>query len=107
MNYDEYNIYSSQLFYDIKQLDETDVSGLMEDLAIGFLYNGKPLDVIGNEYFSLRMVYEKRMSIFDHSKEEIGIEECQDTSHIVKIWDKKEITDLYGNIYCPKKLKPY
>ena len=50
------------MFYDLKQLPETDVSEIMQDLTFGFKHNSEPVDMIANEYFHLKIDYETMTS---------------------------------------------
>ena len=99
VNYQEYDVSQSLIFHDVKKF-KIDFSENIHDVAFGFLWDRQVVDMIDNEFMTIKFRHQTKFSRFDSQVEELGLEECGEKGHLSKYYSKKDISDSYGNVYC-------
>ena len=59
-SYSNYNLKQSTIFYDKPPV--IDFNQIKDDFAFGFRYKREPIDMLDNEYFTLKFVHESKES---------------------------------------------
>ena len=73
----------------------------------GFKYEGKPVDIVDNEFVWVHFKYEEKMTEFEKSSVDLGVTPCLEKSHLNKYFTHAEITKKFGNTYCIDPTREY
>ena len=58
INFHEFTVWDSKIFYNVKELGEVDISEFMQDLTFAFKFKDSPVDMVDNEYVYINFVYQ-------------------------------------------------
>lgn len=107
VTYRDYNLQTSKIFYEMKDLGEINFADEIKDYSWGFRLKGQPFNVIDNEYIYISNVFEHKKSQPEAIFESIGIHDCTNSSHIAQLYTHEDVLDKFGSIFCSNNLKPH
>ena len=99
MSFDEYDVSQSLIFHDVSK-EQIDYSEGIKEFAFGFKWDGEYVDMLDNEFIHVNFDYEHKISQTEKHYDEIGFQECIDTSHLLKYYSKEAILKKFGMVYC-------
>ena len=92
-------------------MEPLDFSGYIKDIIFGFrFYDGQKnggIDILDNEFITLKFFYELKRGEGDKVKEDIGLALCEDDNFINKVYGKEEALNKFGSLYCFNDLKQH
>lgn len=86
-------------FRDVKTL-RLNATKLLANFTYGFKYEGKPVDIVDNEFVWIQFKYEEKVTEFEKRSTDLGVTPCLEKSHLNDYFTKAEITKKFGNVYC-------
>ena len=72
----------------------------MSNFTYGFKYEGKPVDMVDNEYVWIHFKYEEKITEFEKKSIDLWLTPCLENTHLNDYYTKEEITAKFGNVYC-------
>ena len=92
-------------------MEPLDFSGYINDIIFGFRFhdgqkNGG-IDILDNEFITLKFYYEIKRGVNDRTKEDIGLRLCKDNNFINNIYGEQTAYDKFGSLYCFNDLKEH
>ena len=74
----------------------------MNDYVFGFRHNEKPVDVLDNEYITLKFYKSLAYSFTNRTKQSIHLYDCTHTSFLSESRDTTSIEKGWGRLVCIK-----
>ena len=72
-----------------------------------FHYNNKIINMLDNEYAHITLEWQYKKNEKEEYSYEIGMHDCQETTHLNTIYSEKDVRSKFGSIYCANKLEEH
>ena len=86
--------------YDVKNF-KIDFSEHIHDISFGFKWNAETVDIVDNEFVTVKYHYMAQNSASESNSEDLGIRECGEDGHLSKYYTKEALLSNFGKVYCP------